>query len=115
FAQVFLDDVIVDGVEYDFDTLPELTNGCDRAGFCEIWVPYLDAGNGNVTSAWYVNRSANDYTGSIAWTGAYAYGDNRDYMTFTNFERMAAVPEPTTLAIFALGILGLASRRMKKQ
>jgi hypothetical protein len=27
----------------------------------------------------------------------------------------AAVPEPTTLAIFALGFLGLASRRFKKQ
>jgi hypothetical protein len=26
-----------------------------------------------------------------------------------------SVPEPTTLAIFALGIMGLASRRFKKQ
>jgi hypothetical protein len=28
---------------------------------------------------------------------------------------VAVVPEPTTLAIFALGIIGLASRRFKKQ
>jgi len=29
--------------------------------------------------------------------------------------KVTSVPEPTTIAIFALGIMGLASRRMKKQ
>ncbi|MDG1733866.1 MAG: PEP-CTERM sorting domain-containing protein [Thalassotalea sp.] len=29
-------------------------------------------------------------------------------------EEVSEVPEPTTLAIFALGIMGLASRRLKK-
>jgi hypothetical protein len=31
------------------------------------------------------------------------------------FVRSVAVPEPSSLAIFALGIIGLASRRLKKQ
>jgi hypothetical protein len=30
-------------------------------------------------------------------------------------QNLAAVPEPSTLAVFALGLLGLASRRVKKQ
>jgi hypothetical protein len=30
-------------------------------------------------------------------------------------EANSEVPEPSTLAIFALGIIGLASRRFKKQ
>ena len=34
--------------------------------------------------------------------------------TFT-FNEATSVPEPTTLAIFALGMIGLASRRFKKQ
>ncbi len=28
---------------------------------------------------------------------------------------VSVVPEPTTLAIFALGVIGLASRRVKKE
>jgi hypothetical protein len=39
---------------------------------------------------------------------------------FTAFDNVsfvdaAEVPEPSTLAIFALGLMGLASRRFKKQ
>ena len=37
-------------------------------------------------------------------------------MDFSNLQiRSAEVPEPSTLAIFALGIIGLASRKFKKQ
>jgi hypothetical protein len=36
-------------------------------------------------------------------------------LVFTPNASVAAVPEPSTLAIFALGIMGLASRRFKKQ
>jgi hypothetical protein len=39
-----------------------------------------------------------------------------DGVVFDNFSfNTAEVPEPSTLAIFALGIMGLASRRFKKQ
>jgi len=42
--------------------------------------------------------------------------NNSQYLAFDNIAYdTAAVPEPSTLAIFALGILGLASRRFKKQ
>ncbi len=34
---------------------------------------------------------------------------------YTEYTNSAQVPEPSTLAIFALGIMGLASRRFKKQ
>jgi hypothetical protein len=36
-------------------------------------------------------------------------------MTFLAFRTIQDVPEPSTLAIFALGMIGLASRRYKKQ
>lgn len=39
-----------------------------------------------------------------------------NFLTIDNISAAAsAVPEPSTLAIFALGIMGLASRRFKKQ
>lgn len=34
--------------------------------------------------------------------------------TLVSYQYTAAIPEPTTLAIFALGLIGLASRRFKK-
>jgi hypothetical protein len=38
-----------------------------------------------------------------------------NYYTNTWLVKKAEVPEPSTLAIFALGMIGLASRRFKKQ
>ncbi|WP_259366372.1 MULTISPECIES: PEP-CTERM sorting domain-containing protein [unclassified Colwellia] len=37
------------------------------------------------------------------------------YMDNVVYQRVTDVPEPSTLAIFALGMMGLASRRFKKQ
>jgi len=38
-----------------------------------------------------------------------------NYIDFTKIDSNVEVPEPSTLAIFALGMMGLASRRFKKQ
>jgi hypothetical protein len=40
---------------------------------------------------------------------------NSPYVKATYTYNSVAVPEPSTLAIFALGLMGLASRRFKKQ
>ena len=42
---------------------------------------------------------------------------SRNLSGFSSFDNpnVSKVPEPSTLAIFALGMIGLASRRFKKQ
>lgn len=68
------------------------------------------------TSRWLFNDFANggqealrgsDISGSI--------GLAEDRAGFVAFANVTAVPEPSTLAIFALGLMGLASRRFMKQ
>lgn len=56
-----------------------------------------------------ISRENNDIY-SIRLSNAYVVADN------LSFNRLSQeVPEPSTLAIFALGIMGLASRKFKKQ
>jgi hypothetical protein len=56
-----------------------------------------------------ISESSNHSGGGYgAW---FYYGD----VSPSGIAASAAVPEPSTLAIFALGLLGLASRRFKKQ
>lgn len=47
--------------------------------------------------------------------GVQTYSFSIDGLTVISANSPATVPEPSTLAIFALGLIGLASRRIKKQ
>ena len=60
-----------------------------------------------------LNIHFEDWVGSGGAVGD-AFFDNI-VISDTSFEETRSVPEPSTLAIFALGIIGLASRRIKKQ
>lgn len=63
-----------------------------------------------------------DYSVAASWIGAgYRAGDVTGLNYSTQWDRVVfttnapvGVPEPSTLAIFALGVIGLASRRFKK-
>jgi len=67
------------------------------------------------------------HAGNYVGTTSTGYGDNLYYNKASfaglmvikdgaaEWETRSEVPEPTTLAIFALGMIGLASRRFKKQ
>ncbi len=50
------------------------------------------------------------------WAGSNGTGGDSGYALNSRFDvSTAQVPEPSTLAIFALGLMGLVSRRFKKQ
>jgi hypothetical protein len=73
----------------------------------------------------YANLLNANYSSSGQLTSGFMYGldgskwgdnPNVSYFSFALIRDHATeVPEPTTLAIFALGMIGLASRRFKKQ
>jgi len=75
------------------------TSGGTNNGVDSFWLTF----NTPVTSAYLTLRSTNIEYGKAS------------YREIQVFSSSVAVPEPSTLAIFALGMIGLASRRFKKQ
>jgi len=61
------------------------------------------------SSSLEMGRVFSEYNTPTGTIGTYSHG------LITQFKIATDVPEPTTLAIFALGMIGLASRRFKKQ
>jgi hypothetical protein len=64
-----------------------------------------------------IRNSFTDYAGQLTidgWIGAGTDGNDADFYRFEVNSVAQDVPEPSTLAIFALGMIGLASRRFKK-
>jgi len=118
YSQALKDDVIVEGVEYDFDTKTNLIFSIEAGNFAGIWLPFAQDGQ-NATSAygwhlqydndWFLAQPNAVY--STDWGLRNGYDDG--YAVFTKWEKID-VPEPSTLAIFALGMIGLALRRFKK-
>ena len=52
---------------------------------------------------------------NVSYAKSLSYGSFDDISYTRSNQSVAPVPEPSTLAIFALGMMGLASRRFKKQ
>ena len=130
---------LIDGTRYDFNNLYEnlSTDTTSRFTFDgtslswndsrfgpadgnnpgENWTWLRSSGNqawivSGVNTTFYFNdfgitRSANMISGND--------GNRHDIYTAVSTNYVVDVPEPSTLAIFALGMIGLASRRLKKQ
>ncbi|ARD45442.1 hypothetical protein A3Q33_14785 [Colwellia sp. PAMC 21821] len=62
-----------------------------------------------------ISHCCTAFSGSINDNSGMHQGTNDYRISFSDGATLTSVPEPSTLAIFALGIMGLASRRFKKQ
>ncbi len=106
-SQALLDQVFLDVPAGDFDTEPELTTGCTGTSRCEAWTPYAFGGFG-ISAGRAINREPAGGP-DIANTSASATTD----LFLTSLSVYAVwtpVPEPTTGALLAAGMLGLALR-----
>ncbi|MBA6378614.1 MULTISPECIES: PEP-CTERM sorting domain-containing protein [unclassified Colwellia] len=72
---------------------------------------FLTGGSGNSQSG---NLSQGVGNSPTFGASTFNNGLSRDY-SYNITAEISSVPEPTTLAIFALGMIGLASRRLKKK
>ena len=67
------------------------------------------------TGTWLVGGNNTGSGNAFGYTNGVGSGDVLRLILETGQIQQASVPEPSTLAIFALSLVGLASRRFKKQ
>ncbi|MER2494347.1 PEP-CTERM sorting domain-containing protein [Catenovulum sediminis] len=81
------------------------------------FAPYIEQGainNGTIGAFVRYDFTAQDTTLNVALGGNAPWSDNNPILNGFTLERVAAVPEPSTLALFSIALLGLALRRRGK-
>ncbi|WP_136807925.1 PEP-CTERM sorting domain-containing protein [Desulfosediminicola flagellatus] len=111
-ALALLDQVLIDEGQYLFDSNP----GPGLAGRYHIYTPqFLYEGDGEYVYAWITKNSPatdeEEFPDHI-----YAYCTMVDTPnTWAVWEKSPQVPEPTTIILFASGLFGLISTRLRKK
>ena len=115
-STALLDQVLINGVDGNFDSSPELTFGCGLTVQCIIATFYDSS-----SSSAYVNTASN-LTGTDpspqTWASVISISTDstgNDRTTVAVWSRTASVPEPSILALSVIGLFAIGvSRRTRK-
>ena len=132
-AQALLDQVLLDTPQGQFDSLPQLTNGCVFSNFCLLYIPVAlmeggSTGNGpaEVTSSAAANYSAgfSEESGSEDVVFPFVslgrdtdtaemsyFGDSVTYAVFHRRDSLVAAPETAALLVLGLAAMAFIRRR----
>lgn len=114
-SQALLDQVFLDGLGGNFDSAPELTNGCTTGtlSFCDATTPFglNEAGFGLIDTADARNDSTD--TLDLIQVSILAGSSSTSAADFQVYAVWTAVPEPTTALLLSTAFLALAGRKQR--
>jgi hypothetical protein len=117
-SQALLDQVFRDVSSGNFDSDPNLTFGCPNGG-CFVWTPYEFTGFSFIASiaANFADFDGRDFDGlgSGAAITDYEFATSSTDVLARWTPAAAAVPEPTTVSLLALGLAGMGVRRRRQR
>lgn len=119
-AQALLDFVFIDGFAGDFDSNPNLTNGCESLNTCQISIPFdtLD-GLGAIDDVRAQNSSLEAQDTPLP-LGVFTTTDTTlfsglAFARFTPSQTTTTVPEPSALFLIGAGLFGVAAARRRRR
>ncbi len=116
-SQALLDQVFLDGLLGDFDTIPSLTNGVGLTSAAIVLTPYqLSINSGFVDLAYAYNHitEALDRVDS-GQTNSNLHTDQLTSHVYAVWAPAAPVPEPATMLLFGTSLVGLVGSRLRKK
>jgi hypothetical protein len=104
-SQALLDQVFLDGVLGDFDSIPALSNGCEGLDECFFYTPY-----GLIASSVSLLRIAvNSQSGSDRiLSGSGGTANDQANFALSTYATWTQIPEPSAAYLVALGLTGLS-------
>lgn len=114
-ADALLNQVFLDSSEGMFDTFPELTFGCESTAKCQLLFPYEARTSRQYRQIRVKNGgrgTSNGFQDLFANPSFDTSGDPDE--VFAIFTRSMPISEPSALALFSIGLLGLAITRRRR-
>jgi hypothetical protein len=111
---VFMDNQIIGGIEFDFDSHPELTLGCTNVNACDVLIPFeifsVSGGIQVVTRRTFnSSNEINDGLGTTINANPTSDFSGSTSRTFAVFTSASSVPEPGSFALLGIGLVGLGA------